>query len=180
MGPQELKWALWRLFSGTAGSVAAGFLVFRSDVFRFGSPAFQCLTVGVLFAAVLGLMRSDHRGYALALAFSYGIVRVGTLALDDLFAAVAELVLAFGVYMVALIFDLMARNGLLIGKFLIVGPLLGAAYLAATPLAQFYFLTESGTVRMLLEHVFLGIVIGDGVGLGVEIVDLVEAVQPEG
>ena len=83
--------------------------------------------------------------------------------------------LGAGVFVSATIFDLLARHGLRFGKFLILGPLLGGLFLAVAPLAEFQFLAPVGAMRMLLLYTFIGIVVGNGSGLGVEAADAIHA-----
>jgi hypothetical protein len=66
---------------------------------------------------------------------------------------------------------------MMFGKFLILGPLIGGLYLALTPLVEFHALTSSSVMWILLEHVLLGVVIGDGAGLGVEVAELLGMAQ---
>ena len=84
-----------------------------------------------------------------------------------------SVVLAIGILLIALIWDLLSRRGILIGKFLLSGPLLGGIYLAAAPVTFLQGISPHSVMRSLLLTFFLGIVIGDGVGLGVELVELV-------
>ena len=79
--------------------------------------------------------------------------------------------------MVALIFDRLAERNYRFGKFLLVGPLLGGVYLAATPVAGLGAHGPQAVLRSLLLNTLLGIVIGDGVGLGVELADLLPGLR---
>jgi hypothetical protein len=86
--------------------------------------------------------------------------------------ALAGVALTGGTYLIALIFDLLARRGILFGKFLVVGPLLGGVYLATVPLAVFFKVSGSDLMPYLMRHVFLGLMVGDAVGLGIEVADM--------
>ena len=55
--------------------------------------------------------------------------------------------------------------------------LIGGLYLALTPLVEFHSLTSNSVMWILMEHVLLGVVIGDGVGLGVEVAELLGMAQ---
>jgi len=169
----ELTATLLRFWIGAAGSLAAGWLVFRSAVFRPDHAAFQCITIGALTAGILALQRAGRPLHALALAVGFALFQLGLVEAEGWVVASSGVVMGLGIFVVALIFDLLAREGVLFGKFLILGPLLGGVYLAATPLAQFHGLTGTGAVRTLMQFVLIGVVIGDGAGLGVELVDLV-------
>ena len=72
-----------------------------------------------------------------------------------------------------LIYDLLAREGYRLGKFLLMGPLLGGVYIAATPVTAIWGITPSESLTKLVLNCFLGIVIGDGVGLGAEAAELI-------
>jgi len=169
-----IKGLVARTVAGAAGSVLAGYLVFRGDLFRVEHIGFRCLTVGMLAAAVFALMRLSRPGQAALLAVAYGLFQLGLARSVGWVAAASGLVVGCGVLLVALIFDMLARRGVLFGKFLLTGPLLAGVYLAATPMAEFHNLTTSNVLLQLARSVYTALLIGDGVGLGVELVDLGE------
>lgn len=148
-----------------------GFVVFRRNIFRPDQPAFDCLTVGALLAGMLTLIRLSRHGQALALVAVYGAFR--SLAPYGRWThAISGLLLGLGVFLAAVIYDELAKYGLRFGKFLIVGPLVGGAYLAVAPITELRDMTVFNAVYLLLFQLALGIVIGEGVGLGVELVEL--------
>lgn len=161
-----------RFLLGWSGAVAAGLVVFRGDVFRPGDAAFQCVTVGALSAAMLALVRGSRHGAALLLAVAFGLGRYGLAASVGWLPAVSGFLVAAGVYLIAVIFDLLARGGLLLGKFLLVGPLIGGLFLALTPITDFHTLTSDDVTRTLMLRFLLGLILGDGAGLGVELAEL--------
>jgi len=163
-----------RTFSGAAGSILAGYLVFGAEMFRSDHLGFRCLTIGTLTAAVIALMRTSRPVQATVLAVAYGLFQLGLARSIGWVAASAGLVVGCGVLLVALIFDMLARRGLLFGKFLLTGPLLAGIYVAATPLAEFNQLTTSNALPQIARAVYAALLIGDSVGLGVELVDLGE------
>jgi hypothetical protein len=167
--PPALSTILVRFWFGAAGSLAAGLIAFGRAVFDPEGTAFFCVSVGTLAAGVFALVRVSRAGQALALVVFFALLQ---RLLGGWPAAAAGLVFGVGALLVALIFDLLARRGFYFGKFLIAGPLLGGVFLAAAPIAEFNSLTSTGAVRTLMYYVFLGVLIGDGVGLGVEIADL--------
>lgn len=168
---------LERFLLGLLGAFSAGILVFRLRTFDPADPAFSCITVGALAAGVLALLRSGRPLQAVGLAAAFALFRLGLVEAVGWVPACAGLVLGAGILVVGLIFDMLARRGIRFGKFLVVGPLIGGLYLAAAPLLEFHTMTSVGAVRTLLQYTFLGVVMGDGVGLGVEVADLLAASQ---
>jgi hypothetical protein len=172
-----LKNFLVRFWFGIAGSLLAGLLMFRSAIVIPGTLAFQCISVGALTAGILSLVRVSRHGYALALIAVFGVLRLGLVESRGWLMGISGFLLAGGIYLCAIIFDLIGRKGMMFGKFLILGPLIGGLYLALTPLVEFHALTSSSVMWILLEHVLLGVVIGDGAGLGVEVAELLGMAQ---
>jgi hypothetical protein len=163
---------VWRFLLGVAGGLAAGWFVFGAAVFRTGDRAFHCLSVGALLAGIITLLRASRPGQAVGLALGFGLVQLGLADAFGWTRAMAGVCLTAGALLVAWIFDLLARHGVMIGKFLIAGPLLGGVYLAIAPLAEFHSLAGSRAFDTLAMYCFVGIIVGDGVGLGAEIAEL--------
>ena len=160
-----------RFWSGIAGGALAGLAVFRWSLFQPGHPAFECLTVGALTAGLFALARQSQRGEALALALAFGGVRFLLTPVVRFNALLAGLALGFGLFVVALIFDLLARRGWRFGKFLLVGPLVGGVFLALAPITEQSAMNVHNAAQLLLFRVALGVLIGEGVALGVELAD---------
>jgi hypothetical protein len=169
-----------RFLSGLAGSVLAGWVIFRWAVFDPGVPAFHCLTVGALVAGVLAAVRLSLHGVAVILVVVFGMGRLGLLGSMGWLYALSGLVLAAGVYLIALIFDMLGKKGLVFGKFIIVGPLLAGIYLALVPMVEFHLLTSNGVLRVLIVQAAVGLLVGDGAALGIEIAELPSAVSRKG
>jgi hypothetical protein len=146
-----------------------GLLAFGRTVFDPAETAFYCVTVGTLAAGVFALVRVSRSGQALALVLFFALLQ---RLLGGWQEAATGAVIGLGTLVVARIFDLLARHGFFFGKFLIAGPLLGGIFLAAAPIAEFHTLTSTGAVRTLMFYTYVGVLIGDGVGLGVEIADI--------
>jgi hypothetical protein len=163
---------LGRFGLGMAGGVGAGYLAFRAAVFDPVQAPFQCVTLGALTAGVLALVRASRPLHALVLAAGFALLRLGLAGSAGWGVASTGPILAGGILLIALIYDLLRQNGMVFGKFLIVGPLLGGVFLVAAPLSEFETLTQFNAMRTLLRHGFIGMVIGEGVSFGVEIVDL--------
>jgi hypothetical protein len=171
--PQPLATGfLSRFWFGLAFGVLNGFVVFRWSVFRPDEDAFECLVAGALLAGAVSLVRLRRHSQALALGLVYGAFRLAFAPDGRLSAGLAGLLIGLGAFLVAVVYDDLARYGLRFGKFLIVGPLLGGAFLAVAPLSQLDQLTVYNAVHPLLYQGALGIVVGEGVGLGVELVEL--------
>lgn len=161
-----------RFAFGLSGGVGLSFLLFRQAIFDPRSPVFECLTASIVLAGILALLRSDRQTQAGALAVAIALLRLGFAQSQGWTVAIAGVMLTGGFYLIALIFDLLARRGILFGKFLVVGPLLGGVYLATIPLAAFFEVTGSDLMPHLMRHVFLGLMVGDAVGIGIEVADM--------
>ncbi len=165
-----------RLAAGTLGAFLAGLIAFRQQIFDVSSPAFQCIPMGVLGAAVLALVRTSRPVPAIRLVGAFALLQFGLAwssgPLSALIMVAWSVVVGLGMWLVASIFDQLARLNVRLGKFLIVGPLLGGIYFAATPLASLAGGQGQGLMKALWWNGFLGIVIGDGVAAAVEIVEL--------
>jgi hypothetical protein len=172
-----LKNFLVRFWFGIAGSLMAGLLIFRAAIVIPGMLAFQCISVGAVTAAIVSLVRLSRHGYAMTVVAVFGVLRLGLIESQGWMMGISGILLAGGIYLTAIIFDLLGRRGMMFGKFLILGPLIGGIYLALTPLVEFQALTANGVMWILMEHVLLGVVIGDGVGLGIEVAELLGRAQ---
>lgn len=182
---------LLRFLAGTAGSILLGMVVFRMQVFQFQSPESQCVRMGALASGVIALFRANRPTWAVIVLGSFGLFQLGsTWSLGpsrSLTMVGWSLFIGLGFCIVAVVFDQLARMNLRFGKFLVAGPLVGGIYLAATPLASLAAGRPMAAMDALLTGAFLGIIIGDGAGLGIELVELffrpdktVRAAQPVG
>ncbi len=161
-----------RFWSGFAGGVLLGLVIFGQAVFRPDHPAFECVTVGALTAGMLTLARLEHRGQAIALVLGYTGLRIALAPMGRWSAAVSGVLLVLGIFGVAFFYDLLARSGLRFGKFMIVGPLLGGIYLALAPITELERMNVLNAASLLTFRLGLGVVIGEGVALGVELAEL--------
>jgi hypothetical protein len=172
---------LLRFGLGVAGALAAGLGAFGLAIFDPQEPAFQCVTMGPLLAGLLALLRSDRVRAAFGLAALFALLRLGFVHTEGWAAPVAGACLVFGALVVSVLFDALARYGIRMGKFLVLGPLLAGLYVAVTPLAELGQLVGSELHVTLLRWAFLGVLIGDSTGAGVEIADLLAtARRPDG
>jgi hypothetical protein len=174
--------AILRFAAGVLGSTVAGWIAFRGDIFNIASPAFQCVTIGVLAAAILAMVRSGYTIGALRLVAAFALLQFGATWSSGPFPALAMAAwsasIGLGLFLASTFFDLLAQLGIRFGKFLVVGPTLGGIYFAATPLASFVAGEPQGVLRSLWWNAFLGIVIGDGIGAAVEVIELFLAPTP--
>jgi len=161
-----------RFWLGLGAAVLVGFAVFRGHVFYPGHPAFECVTIGALAAGILTLVRLSYRGQALVLLLAFGGLRFALTPVVRVSAAVEGLALGLGLFVVALIFDLLARGGWRFGKFLLVGPLVGGVFLALAPLTEMQDMHVLNAARLMLFRLALGMLIGESVALGVELAEL--------
>lgn len=167
---------LLRACLGIAGGLAAGWLVFRGAMFDASEPAFHCVSIGGLFAGTLALARAQAVAHALALVPAFSLFGFAGAGFDDWRPAIAGLLVGLGSCLVAWIFDRLARLGLRFGKFLLTAPLLGGVLFAVAPLGP--ALVPADPVRSLLFQMFLGVLVGNGVGLGVELAELFDVEEP--
>jgi hypothetical protein len=163
--------ALARIGCGVAGGLAAAAAAFREQVFDPRTPAAAAVLLTVLFAGLLALVRARLLGVAVALALVGGAAHGALEGPFDPLAVVARALGGLGALLVAVVFDALARDGYRFGKFLIAGPLLGGVLLALSPLTVFHDVPALHALRPLLFEVYLGVVVGDGVALGVELAE---------
>lgn len=198
--PASLSAVLLRLGAGWAGSVLAGLVVFglldlasriseQFGVFRGmglavlvgGQPPVQCVTVGALAAAVFALVRTGRPAGALGLVAGVVAFVLGLFAPGGWPRAVSRplwwLTVGAGAFAVAAVFDRLAARGYRLGKCLVVGPLLGGLYVAATPTVLLEAPPARAVLPDVLMYALLGIVIGDGVAFGVEMADLLPGMR---
>jgi hypothetical protein len=140
------------------------------------APAFQTVVASILASGILVLVRVGRTGSAMALGISFGLMQIGlayrlgwAVAWP---AALAGVLLGVGMVTVAWIYRLLAERGLIFGKFLIMGPLFGGLLASVSPLLAWGSIGIANGVRTVLFYSFVGIVVGDGVGLGLELAEL--------
>jgi len=163
---------LLRFGFGVAAVLAAGLVAFRLAIFDPALPAFHCVTIGPLLAALLALLRTDRAAAAAGLAVAFALLRLGFVQSEGWSGPLAGACLIAGALVLSVLFDALARYGIRFGKFLVLGPLLAGLYVAVAPLAELGTLVGSELHVTLLRWAFLGVLIGDSAGLGVEIADL--------
>jgi len=162
-----------------AAAVPAGWLLLPGEFFVDTGHLTLCLVVSTLVAGILSLVRGGHPRGALAVVGAFGLLQLGQTWSQGARAAIVmvtwSVVVGTGIFLAALIFDRLAELGYTVGKFLLLGPLVGAVYLASTPLAGLSNVLDLDVVTTMWLFTYLGIVIGDGAGFGVEVIDLLDA-----
>lgn len=179
-GP-ALPQLLVRTAIGAACSIALGYLVYGTDALDSQLPHFQVVTVGILMAAVVALWEGGAPRTSVLLVAAFAAQQVWTTVGQGWNKTLALglwcVIVGLGLVHIGLIWTLLDRRGLRFGKGLIAGPLLAGVFFAATPAAALAAVSPAHAIRTLVGNLLLGVVIGDGVGLGIEIVDL--ALRPK-
>ena len=157
---------------GTLTAAAFGYATFGERILSPRQDGFECVVLGALTAAMLALVGKGRLVEAIVLIPAYAWLRIAFAQGAGFRVALSALLVAAGAFLVALIFDHLRKHGVRFGKFLVTGPLLGGVFLAVAPLSQFDLLNAYDSIDPLMVQLFVGIVIGDGAGLGVEIADL--------
>jgi len=162
--------------AGIAGGSAACLLAFRTLDALPSLQASQIIFTGLLLAICLTIVRTIHPAVGVVLCVIFALGRLGLLELNgsvQMFSTLfTDLVLGLGAMLIAVIFHLLAESGLKLGKFLLVGPLVGGLFVATTMINEFFSPLPGDPLIAILIGVFLGAVVGNGVGLGVELVEL--------
>ncbi len=173
--------ALLRFALGTAASVLAGVALFRWGSFEPALPWFQCVTVGALLAAVLSVVRIQRHAQAASLVTAFVLVHLGyawslgwrRAVLECLSAAVV----GGGAFVTSLIFDGLAKEGYRFGKFALLGPLVAGVFLSAAAVRLVGADAGEDALGSLVRFAFVGLIVGDAVGIGVELVELIPGVR---
>jgi hypothetical protein len=173
---------------GLAGSALAGFLAFdvagvagvqlggfRGSMLDPARPAFQCLSVGLVAALILALVRSGRASACLAIAVSWGALVLGQSigaggGMRLIARPVWALAMAGGLFLVALLYDALAREGHRAGKFLVTAPFVSGFYVAAAP-AVLAGGSATDVGREILMFALLGLLVGNGTAFGVEVAE---------
>ena len=167
-----LTGVLLRFWLGLIGGAAGGLIVYRVEIFDPLSPAFKTLTLGSTFAGLLALWRSSARGHAIALAAGYALFCLGFVNAYGWLSAFSGMAVGTGLLAITVIFDRLAGR-IPFGKFILIGPLVGALLFAATPMMEFHDLVPLGAINAMTAYGQLGWILGTGVALGVEVSDWV-------
>lgn len=180
--------AAFRIVSGFAGAAGAGWLVLdlfrafglagpaRISVLDPGRPGFQCITTGLLFAAILAFVRVGKPAVCLLLGVAAAAMQVGVFLSSGFPRVVTRplwmAIVAATLILAALVYDALAKSGHRFGKFLVVGPIVAGVYFFATPLLLLGGSAREPYLAELLLNGLLGLILGDGAALGVELAEL--------
>jgi MFS family permease len=131
----------------------------------------------------VALLRAGRPEFALAVVGGAGLIEFGRYWESGTLAAVAILgwsvATGVGLWICGVLFDQIGRKGVRFGKFLLLGPFIGGVMMAVTPLMALGPAAPVDLWRALWFNAFLGIVVGDGVGLGVELAELLPSYRRE-
>lgn len=163
--------AILRFACGLGGAIAAGAIVFRSGVIDPQHAAFECMSTGALGAGIFALVRQSTHGQAFALALIFAVMRLAVSPVARLSSVLGGLILGLGLFLLALIYDQLARGGWRYGKFLLIGPMVGGIYLALAPLTHGDEMHVNNAWSHLLFRLALGLLIGQGLSIGMELAD---------
>lgn len=171
----RLRHLMLRFSGGTAAGIGLGLVAFRGRVFDPTHPFSQVITFGSLLAAMIALQRARSAGVAWLVAIAFtawqgvGALGGGARAVGHVLFVAA---VVCGLVLLSWIFAAAHEAGFRLGKFLLMGPAVAGVYFAATPALSLGPIPSGNVYRDVLGNLFLGIVIGDGVAFGAEMVDL--------
>jgi len=173
-----LTGAALRFLAGGGLAVLAGTALFPSVLSSIDQRPVPSIAVGLLAAGILALVRIELPSGALALAVAASVLELG-LSMDHGWPRMVLepawlLLVGGGAFLAAVVYDGMARSRYRFGKFLVLGTLFAGIYVAATPLALLVQPLARPVSGELMLNAFLGILVGDAVGLGVELIELVK------
>lgn len=164
-----------RTAAGILGAVSLGGFLFRGRILQPGRLEYQVLIVGLLCAFIVATARVRKPAWGVAIAVAFAAYQWASFSPQSFGRGIVQTLggahVAAGLVLAGQIFDRLGRMGLRVGKFLVLGPLVGGMLLAVTPLATLANRTVPDLSRLLIENLFLGMVIGNGVGIGIELIE---------
>ncbi len=187
-----LRAAVIRLGAGTVAGAGAGLVAFLL-LFRVAGvpgplPWGHVLLVAIMSSAILALVHAERHETAVLLivavaglqcALAVGARgRPGWTWTDAVLSTAGSVVLGGALFAASVIWDRLASAGIGPSKSLFLGPLIGGACLAVTPLTR-PSASAAEIIPALWMGAFLGMVVGDGVGLGVELADLADSIAAQ-
>ncbi len=175
MSLRDASEILLRTVAGLLGSALAAWAAFGGVLLEPALPPFRSLTIGLAFSGIAALYLSGRRGQALFIPVAWAAAQLGLTwdsgALRSLAQTALALALGGGLFVIAVIYERLAARNWRVGKFLVVGPLLGGLYMAVTPLGLLGVPGHSRAVAELWMNLQIGLVTGDGAAFLMELVD---------
>lgn len=173
-----------RFLAGVLGGFALGRLLFGRAMFDVTHVYHGVLEIAPLVAGVLALRRVGLTRGAILLcaAVTLGMTVWAGQVLGlarGLATGAWTAAIGIGALLIAEVYEMLDGLGIRLGKTILVGLLLGGVYLAASPLRSLWDVPPAAVMMGVLRFLWLGLVIGYGVGAGMELVDLlVRGEQP--
>ncbi len=164
-----------RAGAGTIAAWVLGWFLFHGRMLTPERLEFQVITIGLLAAWIVSLVRVERVGWGVMTVVAFTVYQWASYSPIDTKRAIVQTAAAFfvatGLLLAGIVFDRLGKMGLPVGKFLVLGPLVGGMLLAVTPLTTLVNFGIPDIPRLLIENLFLGMVIGNGVGIGIELVE---------
>jgi hypothetical protein len=174
---RETLLTLGYVIFGLAGSFAAGLLTFSTKFFHLPRPMAPYIIVGLAGALIYASVRMRGAGYAVlmvVLMYFAQLALVGPLrgaAIAGRLTAAAIYALPVGVALLISAYMYKGLPNLRFGKFVVMAVIVAIGYLVmlALWLARSKMPMQSG---VLVAQAVMGLKVGAGIGLGLELVDL--------
>jgi len=167
------------IFLGIAGSILVGFLLYGGRIFDSHLPHFQFVAFGIIgavFYATLKYISLRAALVALLMLYIMQVITAGSTTFDWLlrdFVYVGGI--GFAVHNFAAFTERELR-GWRFGKFLALGLIMAIAYAAITSILC--ILTRTCIGAALFPSLIKGFLIGGGLGLGLEIAEILSPSSP--
>lgn len=162
------------LITGMAGSIIVGLISFGSKIFIYSLPAFHFILVGVAGAIIFATVRFFKKWIAATVVLVLALLLLITFKLTQspqfVFQILMAITTGYTIFAMACLYRTKLGK-LLIGKFVLVGLALGILYVALA-YGRFISLGMPATYSSLRFFAVFGFLIGCGLGVGIEIGEL--------
>jgi len=171
---RETLFTLGYIVVGLIAVLAVGYLTFHKRFLHFPRPMLAYIIVGLTGALIYAAVQMRGAGLAIlmiALLFLSQVALTPPIRTSSLVSA-AMYALPVGLALLAAAYAQKSLDRYKIGRFLIMGLIVGAGYMLMILLFLFKSHVEIrfGTV---LNQTFLGVKLGAAMGLGFELIDLI-------